>query len=206
MKWGEIEIATLQKMFANNEPISITNIPTLKTDSQYSVYFNSMPTAANEALLRIATNYKHIIKRYPLLTDISTPDTNIRYNLKTLIPDFYKFKKLIYEEDGNYSILGDYHFEDDDVLIINSKYKGNVTIEYYAYPAKITDSTPENDELDVPDDVAVLLPLYIASELYKEDDIQIATIYRNQFEVGLQELRDNDTGDIIQFQNTKGWY
>lgn len=37
-------------------------------------------------------------------------------------------------------------------------------------------------------DVAVLLPLYMASQLYKDDDNSIATIYRNEFEVARGEL------------------
>lgn len=37
----------------------------------------------------------------------------------------------------------------------------------------------------------VLLPLYIASQLYKDDDISLATQYRNEFEVGVDELTNN---------------
>ena len=41
------------------------------------------------------------------------------------------------------------------------------------------------------EDACVLIPLYIASQLYKDDDISQATAYRNEFEVGLQNLYYN---------------
>ncbi|MBQ4030474.1 MAG: hypothetical protein II625_01855 [Bacilli bacterium] len=43
-------------------------------------------------------------------------------------------------------------------------------------------------EIGLPESACVLIPLYIASQLYKDDDIAQATAYRNEFEVGLQDL------------------
>lgn len=53
-----------------------------------------------------------------------------------------------------------------------------------------TDSDNET-EIELPEDACVLIPLYIASQLYKDDDIAQATAYRNEFEVGLQDLYYN---------------
>ena len=53
---------------------------------------------------------------------------------------------------------------------------------------KIEDDTDIDDEIDLPESACVLIPLYIASQLYKDDDISQATAYRNEFEVGLQDL------------------
>ena len=53
---------------------------------------------------------------------------------------------------------------------------------------KIEDSTSIDDEIDLPESACVLIPLYIASELYKDDDVAQATQYRNEFEAGLQDL------------------
>lgn len=64
---------------------------------------------------------------------------------------------------------------------------------------KITDDTDVNHEIDLPEDACVLIPLYIASQLYKDDDISQATAYRNEFEVGLQDLYYNvETQDTIR--------
>ena len=56
---------------------------------------------------------------------------------------------------------------------------------------KIDDETTEEVEIDLPEEACVLIPLYIASQLYKDDDISQATAYRNEFEVGLQDLYYN---------------
>ncbi len=51
--------------------------------------------------------------------------------------------------------------------------------------------TSADEVIELPDDACVLIPLYIASQLYKDDDISQATAYRNEFEVGLQDLTYN---------------
>ena len=52
------------------------------------------------------------------------------------------------------------------------------------------ETSPE-EVIGLPDNACVLIPLYIASQLYKDDDIAQATAYRNEFEVGLQDLTYN---------------
>ena len=56
-------------------------------------------------------------------------------------------------------------------------------------------------------EVAVLLPLYMASQLYKDDDITLATMYRNEFEVAFSLLQRADTGEVGgQFTCATGWW
>ena len=55
----------------------------------------------------------------------------------------------------------------------------------------ITADTKDDYEIQLPLDACVLIPLYIASQLYKDDDIAQATAYRNEFEAGLQDLDYN---------------
>jgi hypothetical protein len=88
-------------------------------------------------------------------------------------------------------------------LIIESKLQGNFIITYKAYPDKITDDTEDEYIFTMPSEMISLLPLYIASELYKDDDVAIATAYRNQFEVGLQELKTSH--EPLDFADTSGW-
>lgn len=51
--------------------------------------------------------------------------------------------------------------------------------------------TESDVEINLPEDACVLIPLYIASQLYKDDDISQATAYRNEFEAGLADLDYN---------------
>lgn len=53
---------------------------------------------------------------------------------------------------------------------------------------KIDNDIDDDTTINYPEDACVLIPLYIASQLYKDDDISQATAYRNEFETGLQDL------------------
>lgn len=126
------------------------------------------------------------------------------HDLETLIPDFYKIDKL-YFENYSHELINrtDYILEDPYTLVLDDKLVGNFILKYQCYPIKIDDDTDDDDELDLPDEVACILPLYIASQLYKDDDIALATTYRNEFEVAVQNLypRKDDT----KFISKTGW-
>lgn len=132
MTWGEIQIISLQKMFAKDEPINVENLEELKNDDDCKWYLSAMPAVCNEAIQRIKP---YIMNMYEYNTD-------------------------------------------------NKKYQ-KTTID------EINNETSNNYELKIPKDACVLIPLYIASQLYKDDDISQATAYRNEFEVGLQDLYFN---------------
>jgi len=126
------------------------------------------------------------------------------YDIDTLIPDFYKIDKL-YFENYSHELINrtDYILEDGHTLVIDDKLIGNFIMKYQSYPVKIDDETDDDDEIDLPEEVACILPLYIASQLYKDDDIALATAYRNEFEVAVQNLypRKDDT----KFVSKTGW-
>lgn len=132
MTWGEIQIISLQKMFAKDEPIEVEDLDTLKEDDDCKWYLSAMPAVCNEAIQR----------------------------LKPYIQNTYE-----YDEE-------------------TKKYE-KTSID------KINNQTASDYEFKIPEDACVLIPLYIASQLYKDDDISQATAYRNEFEVGLQDLLVN---------------
>lgn len=132
MTWGEIQIISLQKMFAKDEPINVEELETLKNDDDCKWYLNAMPAVANEAIQRI----------------------------KPYVMNMYLYN----EEKKEY-----------DKTVVE----------------KIESTTEDAYEIKLPEDACVLIPLYIASQLYKDDDISQATAYRNEFEVGLQDLYYN---------------
>jgi hypothetical protein len=78
-------------------------------------------------------------------------------------------------------------------------------VYYKAYPAPITDETADNYELPLQPEVVVLIPLYMASQLYKEDDNSIATSYRNEFEVGFERLNKLIGDSTKEFVSESGW-
>lgn len=132
MTWGEVQIISLEKMFAKDEPIKVTDLPKLKEDDDCKWYLSAMPAVCNEAILRI----------------------------KPYVQNMYE-----YDEE-------------------NKKYDKTIV-------ELITTDTMVDEEIELVEDACVLIPLYIASQLYKDDDISQATAYRNEFEAGLQDLISN---------------
>lgn len=132
MTWGEIQIITLEKMFAKDEPIDVKDLDELREDDDCKWYLSAMPSVCNEALQRLK----------PYIQNEYEYDTETKKYIKTKID----------------------HIDKD---------------------------TSDSYEFEIPEDACVLIPLYIASQLYKDDDISQSTAYRNEFEVALQDLLVN---------------
>ena len=132
MTWGEIQIISLEKMFAKDEAIDVDMLNKLRNDDDCKWYLSAMPAVCNEAIRRI----------------------------KPYIMNMYTYNK-------------------------DTKSYEKSTID------RIDSETDDDYELTLPEDACVLIPLYIASQLYKDDDISQATAYRNEFEAGLQDLISN---------------
>ena len=134
----------------------------------------------------------------------------IKYNLKEIAPDFYNMaeNQIFYEGTIRpYYLQTTYYYrESDNVLLLDRNMPGRYTVYYHAYPPEITIGTDDNFELPLDREVAILMPLYMASQLYKDDDISIATIYRNEFETALESLRDtSDSQGYEKFTSESGW-
>lgn len=129
MKWGEIQVITLQKLFATDDEMTFDNLEELQKNDDCKAYIEGMIPVANEAI--------QLIKPY---------------------------------------IMNMYEYDSEQKKYVKTK------IEV------IDNEYTKNTELSLPYDACVLIPLYMASQLMKDDDISLATQYRNEFEVGLQNL------------------
>lgn len=196
MTLGELKIETLKKMFLNSKPIEIQELENYKNDKKYATYLNMFNQALNEGLLICMRRGREIIKSYEIKGSSDT-----LFNLKDLISNFYKIYKVLI--DGRETSL--YHMETDYILCLDiRKTPQTIVIIYEAYPELVTDDTEDDDEIDSPIENLMILPLYIASQLYKDDDIAQATMYRNEFEsqVDNKHRRDNNK----KFESINGWF
>lgn len=127
---------------------------------------------------------------FPTDEDVPKYGKYIKYDLKELAKDFYNLfdNSISYETKGVYLNTTDYYRESDHVLVLPADMPGMYTIFYHAYPEELTIDTEDDYEMPLDPDVAVLLPLYMASVLYMDDDLAISTSMRNYFEVGLESL------------------
>ena len=177
---------------------NLTTTMSLDSYGKFTEYKGNYDNDANETVtITFQSDYPATVKNIALYDTYFPEDSlvpeygkYVKYDLKTLASDFYNlFDNSISYEDGNvYLNTTDYYRESDHILILPSNKPGSYTIWYHAYPEQITEETEDDYVLPIDPDVAVLLPLYMASQLYMDDDLAIATTLRNQFEVGLESL------------------
>lgn len=133
----------------------------------------------------------------------------IKYDMTALAPDFYMIDPQGIYFEGSYQKYlqtSDFYQEGTKTLVLDRDMIGNFTIYYRAYPEQITTDTDDAYILPIDPEVYALLPLYMASQLYKDDDNGIATSYRNEFEVGFERLRNSaNLSAYEQFTSETGW-
>jgi hypothetical protein len=142
--------------------------------------------------------------------DVPVNEEVIRYNLKEMIPDFYQIYagKVYIEKDGQprYLAASEYYTEANDTIVFRADRPGLYTVYYKRYPQEITKATEDSYVLPLDPEVAAIIPLYIASQLYKDDDNGIATTYRNEFETAFDRLKQKvEVPDREEFFGESGW-
>lgn len=165
---------------------------------------------------RFTTSYPMAIKNVAIYKEtFATADEvypytdKIKYDMKALAPDFYMIdpQGIYYEgEYQTYLQTSDFYQEGTKTLVLDRDMIGSFTVYYRAYPVEITSLTDDDYELPIDPEVYVLLPLYIASQLYKDDDMGIATAYRNEFEVGFERLVNSaNINAYEEWTSESGW-
>lgn len=95
-------------------------------------------------------------------------------------------------ECGHWTGTSDFDYTTYGSKQIIFKRPGDYRISYLAKWFKILPTTSDETELDAPDDIIEALPSYIASQLYKIDDETKSAILRNEYEMALARIDEND--------------
>lgn len=198
MTWQEAKLITLQKMFSAPGG-------QIGTDDATAEYLAAMPAAANEALLLLATVCRPLVKSVTLE---KAAGAQARFDLRTLAPDLASLtgQSVYHTENGVTKRADDAMLMADRYLLLPAGAQGDYTVYYNAYPAPLTQDTPGDAVLPADPDAAALVPLYMASQLYRDDDAQTAAICRNEFETGISRLTRGlgKTGQE-SFESESGW-
>lgn len=199
--WGDIVIATCRKMFLNKDAITVADLPDLIDDRNYSTYINMAPDVMNELMVilnnRVLINIDTItiklddanLEKY-LIDDNSAFVFDIKEYMKDNEIDNYLYTEVI---QHTYIKRDNLLFEEQDgKLYIDKRFIDRnsltLTIKYRIIPERFTTATPWSTLIDLPYNICSIVPLYLASELYKDDDISMSTAYRNQFEAELDYI------------------
>ena len=180
MTWGEIQIESLKKMFLNNENLIVDDLEKYKENKKYKTYLYAMSQACNEAINYI-TNTIPIIKSYELTIDKE------RIDLSKLIDDFKCVENIITNNKWN--------METENIIKFDEAL-GTAIVYYEANPKIIDLSTEETEKISINRDCVRYIPLYIAAELYKDDDLTLSTVYMNEF-INNIGIIANRTGFVV---------
>lgn len=171
MNWGNIQIESLKKMFLNTENITIDNLSDYLEDKKYKTYLFAMPQACNEAIRYIASRLGTETEKYTL--EYTGENT---FNITDYIPDMRKIKNIVCPKGVTYQMLT------PKVIQFDNWNSGGIDIYYELEVDEIKSTSAETKRIDsLKDEYTAIIPLYIAGELYKDDDLSLSTMYMNEF-------------------------
>lgn len=200
MTWGECKAAALRKMFGSDGGQIDYSEP------GNADYIAAMPAAANEAMERIVSTAGRPLRKS---ADIDIEEDVQYLDMSEQVGDFRAFGEYLeaYLVVGSGLAALDTAAIGQSVLQLPKGVSGTVRVFYDAAPEHITEYTNDAEELPLSDDCNVLIPLYLAGELYKDDDIGMATAYMNEFESRLSSLPANESGVRGgSFTSLTGWW
>lgn len=128
-----------------------------------------------------------------------------RYDLRKITDDFFRLVTFDVVREGPYEKYSGYEWEGDSVLVLDGLHQGVYKVHYYAYPQEITNETPDDTVMALDPEVANLLPVYMASELYEDDDESKAFYFRQQYEEAKQKLIPTVKQGRAEFEDVWGW-
>lgn len=103
------------------------------------------------------------------------------------LPKAQKRKTITGLNENNEKVPVDY-YELGDFIYISKKKKYTVVVEYEPFLTLITDETPDDFELEIDDDLAGILPLGVASDLFKTDPGEDWTAFEKEYYRRLEQI------------------
>lgn len=192
------EYASIKRILDNpdNDVVTIVVEPSFPTDvKNIALYAEKFEVTYDE-------------NENPVYDNVPDYERFIKYHMDKLLEDFYQLYEIYYEgpDKPYYLQVSSYYQEADKTLVLQRNEPGTYTVYYKAYPSQITLDTPDDYELALDPEVATLLPMYMASQLYKDDDNSISTVYRNEWEVAFERLSQNSNAPHKEeFTSESGW-
>lgn len=191
MTLNEIKKNALALMFANYEDdLSETNVDEV-TNDEYKRYLVNMNAVINRALSRIQSAGVLADKSY----EVTSTDGDaglVRLDLATLISDFWRVSRVIYQSKSAYIPYLSFSMEGNTIVLPKLKGDDKYIVMYKPKIDRIALTAASNTEINIPNEVADLIPYFIKSELYEEDEPKLAVQARNIFEAMLEDLKRDE--------------
>ncbi len=195
--WETVQKSALQKMYSYTSDAALT-------DALNEEYMYAMPSAATEAIALLWGDVK--TKGEITFSEEEFGEAN-QIDLFEQIPDLYSTAGMTmytYDDDGALYQMTDFSVVGGRWLTVDD-WNSSLIVNYMEKPEIITSSTLDSYVMQCGDTRAIMLPLYIASQLYKDDDISIATTYRNEFEEARASLGNVPGGASVNTDDCLWW-
>lgn len=186
MKLGDIKVEALRLMFMGGATeIGADQLLDYADDTTYGYYLSRMPGAINRAFSVIERRHVLRVKAVRLTSD---GHGTVRFDLKALAPDFYDVERITCESDGYYDTGVDYHLEGGELIVHNFEKDAAYTLLYYPSIKRVSAGTPDTEEIELPDEIAEVIPYAIKGDLFRADNEGEADAARAFFEAALHEI------------------
>jgi hypothetical protein len=193
--WGYIKNATLAKLDLEESEANTMNL------------LNRFIYYANECIVQISSTVKPKHAFY----EVNVDDTNVDTLIK-MPTDFIAFgddinyiirhDDLINKNVRRIATDEDFEYVGTNQIVFHTV--GRYLISYDALWIFLSNQS-DNDVLEIPVDIIVCIPSYIASQCMKVDNEERATIMRNEFEVMLARVNDTNYKNTKSFRIEGDW-
>jgi len=117
--------------------------------------------------------------------------------------DLYKIKDIVaLDIDTNKRVEGDYFLRiNEKKIYINDTSKANYKVDYYSYPAVITEETKDDFYLEIDQDAQMILAYKVVDNILKTDPSADYTAFKNAYDEALNRLDLSETDMLINTKN-----
>lgn len=176
MTWGEVKKAVQQKL-------------DLTDAADLNEYLPGLVHAANEGMAMLATAGKPIRRTIVMETEEKEVE------LALLTPDLYRLEEVRRLEGEEEKPTLDYRLTG---TLLQLPAAGGYRLVYSVYEEPVTEQTDDGHSFALDAEAAALLPLYLASQIYKHENVQLAVLWRNEFEAGRELLQLKNRQTAVQ--------
>lgn len=156
--------------------------------------------------IRNAALWKYIYSSDP--NDIPAYEKYAKYDLKKYDPNFIELCDNPFV-DGFTRLTGDYHFENNSILILPTSTEGEIKIKYKKSPRLLEyNDSPADDttEIELDPELVQLMPLLVAAYIWADEGDGKSQYYLDLYYRRAAEIEaKNRSRRGAEFKNITGW-
>ena len=201
MKLGDVKAEALKLMFVNlDQDIDGENLSVFAYDETCNSYLVSMRGSIRRGLKVVANKHKLGTKTSEL-TEGAQGKFLTKYDLPA---DVLHLARVIRKTGDSFRSVYDWRIECGKIVLPTlHREDDGYRIVYYPKAPDLS-HLEDTEELEIPEEVAEMLPYYIKGELFEEDDPGAAAQARNLFDQWLSEQIDPEEVNAV-VESVYGW-